>query len=455
MTKNNYGITPNTVLTDELVLSICINPQGKMKGVVASDKWLADHPELRNYLKTRYSDSQSVGETLYRMFHKLEVRPVCPVCGKPLKFKKFREGFTEHCSIACLNKDPNHIEKCATTCVARYGGKSAMCSEQVQEKSKQTCLEKYGVKYSLQSKEVRDKSVQTCLEKYGTERYMLFGSEEYKNLIQERYGVINPFQAEEVKEKIKQSNLSKYGFEHASQSEQVKEKVRQTNLEKFGVTSYTQTDEYKRRAKQTNLERYGVEYASQSEVVIEKCKETCKQRYGVEYCTQSPIIQAKIRQTFLRKYEVEHALQYKEFGQKVINTKRKNHTFNTSSIEKSFEQYLRSKYEIKTQYQSELYPFLCDFYIPSLDLYIEINGTWTHGRHPFDPNNQKDTEILEKWKLKNTDFYKSAIRTWTVRDPLKLQTAKENNLHYLSIYSYKLQTCIEQFENYVKTLEGA
>lgn len=455
MTKNNYEITPNTVLTDELVLSICINPQRKMKGVVASDKWLSDHPELGNYLKTRYLDSQSVGETLYRMFHKLEVRPVCPVCGKPLKFKKFRKGFPEHCSVECLNKDPNHIEKCANTCVVRYGGKSAMCSEQVKEKSKQTCLEKYGVEYSLQSKEVRDKGVQTCLEKYGTERYMVFGSEEYKNLIYERYGVINPFQAEEVKEKIKQSNLEKYGFEHASQSEQVKEKAKQTNLEKFGVISYTQTDDYKKQVKQTNLERYGVECASQSETVIKKRKETLKQRYGVEYCSQSPIIQAKLRQTFLRKYGVEHALQYKEFKQKAFNTKRKNHTFNTSSIEKQFEQYLRSKYEIKTQYQSELYPFLCDFYIKSLDLYIEIQGSWTHGKHPFDETNEEDIKLLEYWKNKNTSFYDNAISVWTIRDPLKLKIAKENNLRYLTIYSCKLQTCITEFENYIKTLEGA
>lgn len=282
---------------------------------------------------------------------------------------------------------------------------------------------------------------------------MVFGSEEYKKLIQERYGVINPFQSEEVKEKIKKSNLAKYGFEYASQSEQVKEKARQTSLEKFGATNYTQTDEYKVRVKQTNLQRYGVEWAHQAKEVRDKVTKTMLERYGVEYCSQSPIIQAKLRETFLRKYGVEHALKFKEFGQKAIDTKRKNHTFNTSSIEKSFEQYLRSKYEIKTQYQSELYPFLCDFYIPSLDLYIEINGTWTHGKHPFDHNNPKDLEILEKWKLKNTDFYKSAIRTWTIRDPLKIETAKNNNLRYLPIYSYKLPICISEFENYIKTIE--
>lgn len=35
------------------------------------------------------------------------------------------------------------------------------------------------------------------------------------------------------------------------------------------------------------------------------------------------------------------------------------------------------------QYTSERYPFLCDFYIKPLDLYIELNLYWTHGGHFF------------------------------------------------------------------------
>ena len=52
---------------------------------------------------------------------------------------------------------------------------------------------------------------------------------------------------------------------------------------------------------------------------------------------------------------------------------------------------------IKTQFSDNRYPFLCDFYIEKLDLFIEYNGHWTHGSHPFDINNKND--IL---KLKET-----------------------------------------------------
>jgi len=33
---------------------------------------------------------------------------------------------------------------------------------------------------------------------------------------------------------------------------------------------------------------------------------------------------------------------------------------------------------------------MCDFYIPSEDLFIELNRHWSHGGHFYDPNNIED-----------------------------------------------------------------
>ena len=58
---------------------------------------------------------------------------------------------------------------------------------------------------------------------------------------------------------------------------------------------------------------------------------------------------------------------------------------------------------------------------------------WTHGGHPFDPNNANDINKVKNWKDKSKeinsfgktkDFYLSAIETWTQRDPLKREIAK-------------------------------
>lgn len=89
----------------------------------------------------------------------------------------------------------------------------------------------------------------------------------------------------------------------------------------------------------------------------------------------------------------------------------------------------------KRPYKSEQYPYLCDFYVPELDLYIECHFFWTHGGHFFDKNNPEDLAIVEEWKSRNTNFYNSAIQNWTVRDLEKLECAYKNNLNYLVCWS--------------------
>ena len=95
-----------------------------------------------------------------------------------------------------------------------------------------------------------------------------------------------------------------------------------------------------------------------------------------------------------------------------------------------------SKDDIKRQYKSKLYPFACDFYIKSLDLYIETNGHWSHGWDhkkclgPFNSNNPEHIKLLNKWKSKDTKYYRNAIKVWTINDILKYKTAKQNKLNY-------------------------
>ena len=155
----------------------------------------------------------------------------------------------------------------------------------------------------------------------------------------------------------------------------------------------------------------------------------------------------QLLQTFAKTEKEKHLV-----VEKVYSTKRKNNTFNTSSVEELFEKYLHSKqYEYIRQYKDEnRYPFLCDFYIPKYDLFIEIQGNWTHGKHPFNNTNKKDIEILNIWKSKNTTYYEKAIYDWTQRDVLKRNIAKENNLNYLEIFSYKIDVVIKEFNEYLK-----
>lgn len=122
-------------------------------------------------------------------------------------------------------------------------------------------------------------------------------------------------------------------------------------------------------------------------------------------------------------------------------TKKKNNSFNSSKPEEMYKQYLINKYgedDVKAQYNADSrYPFECDFYIKSLDLFIELNLHWSHGNHPFNSESEEDVKKLEIWreKAKTSDFYKNAIETWTVRDVRKIQMAQKNNLNYKAYYT--------------------
>ena len=122
------------------------------------------------------------------------------------------------------------------------------------------------------------------------------------------------------------------------------------------------------------------------------------------------------------------------------NTKKKNKSFNKSKIEDEIYEILISKYgtdDIKRQYTDERYPFECDFYIKSLDIFIEFNGMWTHGPHAFNKEFIDDINLLNEWKIKsnNSNFYKNAIYNWTVRDVNKRTVARNNNLNFYEFWN--------------------
>lgn len=138
----------------------------------------------------------------------------------------------------------------------------------------------------------------------------------------------------------------------------------------------------------------------------------------------------------LKAYKVNHDT----IVEKIYQTKKKNHTLNSSKIEQCIKELLQFIFpDIQCQYRSEQYPFNCDFYIPALDLYIEYNGLWTHGGRSFDETDESCIEQLNIWKekAKTSKFYQNAIDTWTIRDVKKRQCAIDNNLNWLCFYTMR------------------
>lgn len=245
------------------------------------------------------------------------------------------------------------------------------------------------------------------------------------------------YKSDDTKSKKIQTWLNKYGITHPSKLESVKEKKKRTLLNHYGVTHQSKSELVKEKKKQTTLEHYGVENPFQSEVVKYKIKQTCLEKYGVENLSYTQYFRDKIAE----KHDIIRQKQYL--------TKKSNHSFNSSKIEEDFAGWLSSNnISFIRQYRSDKYPFACDFYFPEKDLYLEIQGSWTHGDHPFNPNNESDNIILEEMQSKHTEYYDNAIRVWTVTDPLKRETANKNGLNWVEVFSCKLNDVIDVYKSF-------
>ena len=219
-------------------------------------------------------------------------------------------------------------------------------------------------------------------------------------------------------------------------------KVKNTCLNKYGHENVGQFGSIEH--KKSMLNKYNVEHPSKSKEICNKRKQTFLKKYGVDNALSLKSIQEKIYNTKLQKYGNGHylgnriALNHKEIQLKRNKTCKLHNSFNSSKPEEEIYKLLIEKYpNIIRQYKSDLYPFNCDFYIPELDLYIEINFHWTHGKEPYNDNNQKHKKLIELWKLKNTKFYNIAIKVWTILDVNKRKTAKENNLNWIEFFNMK------------------
>lgn len=124
----------------------------------------------------------------------------------------------------------------------------------------------------------------------------------------------------------------------------------------------------------------------------------------------------------------------------IHNDKKKHNLFNTSIPEEKLNDLLVEKYgknDVFRQFISKEYPWHCDFYIKSLDIFIELQCMWTHGGHPYNPNSIEDQAKLQRWQSianNGSRVYKNAIKVWTVSDLNKRKIAKENNLNYIEVF---------------------
>lgn len=173
------------------------------------------------------------------------------------------------------------------------------------------------------------------------------------------------------------------------------EKRKQTCLKKYG-SEYIGNSEYQRN----NMKKYWASLSkTERQQIIKKSKQTCLKKYGVDNYAKTVEFKEKFTKTMLTKYGVKHALQYQPFFNKIKESDtylKKPYTLPSKKImyvqgyENKFLDYVFNNnllkeneiihepfsiiYETPDKIKKYYYP---DFYIPKLNLIIEIKSSYT------------------------------------------------------------------------------
>lgn len=243
---------------------------------------------------------------------------------------------------------------------------------------------------------------------------------------------------------------------HIKQTKTVQQKYGVSNVFCKETFSNFVSDEVvsKGRVKRTEtlIDRYGVEHPNQNVDIcnrmLQSIVSTNLERFGVANPMQNPEIAKKSalnRQLSMKeKYGFGNSVEIESIRNSIFESRRKNGTLNTSKPEQILRQLLIDIFGesdvICNKIIDNRYPFHVDFYIKSRDLFIELNGDRCHNDHWFNPNDERDIQILNSWienmnRLESStgkkSRYRKYIKTWTDTDCRKREFAMKNGLNYL------------------------
>lgn len=300
--------------------------------------------------------------------------------------------------------------------VAQYGTDNPFKLEDFQEKAAQTREERYGARYTLAegsvfADEARKKAAVSLapIRQMKRERTLARKKREREERQRERalYGYHRRTLTEEEKivanERRIATSQSRYGVDHPSQRVSFRRSMSQ----------YMCNPENQRRIR--------------AKTVV-----TNQERYGVAYFTQLPE----------HRLEQSHRMSDPAHQRRILSAKRENGTLATSAPEDTLYELLveyadQQGITVVRQYRDEKrYPFAVDFYIPERDLFIELNGSWSHGGHWYEADREMDQRTVQTWlkKGKKSKYYRVALETWTKRDVRKREAACQAELNYVTLW---------------------
>lgn len=201
-------------------------------------------------------------------------------------------------------------------------------------------------------------------------------------------------------------NISKHGY-YSCSSKCSTEKKRKTFIDNYGVDNPNKSEEIRNKTKKTCLEKYGYDNPNKSEEIRDKIKKTCLEKYNNETYLNSKTFKSKM----IESYGVENPMMSIE-----VNSKRIKNSF---IINDYYSIKYQGKYEldflifckknnifvekpnfsISYEYLLGKKKYFPDFYIPNLNLIIEIKS-----KYYFNLNKEKNIKKIESVKENGYNF---------------------------------------------------
>ena len=316
------------------------------------------------------------------------------------------------------------------------------------EEEKRLIYEKQRLTNNLKSKEEKQAIINKCKAAWNNK------SEEERELIIKRRKEAWKNKSKEEKELIKQKHKKYWQNLSQEQLENWKKQVSKNSKMMWQNRSDEQINTTRTKMSKKALERESNMSEEQRQNRINKFKQTyysAKEDVRIARNLKNSLAKKLYWQNISELDLAHRSNKYKEtmsaksseeknqIQEKIYETKKKNKSFNQSKPEKRLLYELKTLYpDVKYQWRDkQRYPFSADIYIPSLDLFIEFNFMWTHGREPYNEHDTEHQKQLKIWiqKAEKSAFYKNAIYTWTDLDVRKRHYAEKHNLNWLCFYS--------------------
>lgn len=326
-----------------------LDPSGKL---TRESYLLKNHKEEYDYI-IEYCHKNSIvditfKEKVYLCLNRFDKVPTCqnPDCDKKVNFKNSTIGYLKYCSNKCVSSDPTIKKIKEEKSLEKFGTKTPAESKLIKEKIIKTNQEKYGANSAMCLNEIKDKSKKTLLKNWGVDN-----PAKSVEILEKR---IESFKKSNFRENYKKTSLNRWGVEHPWMLKKVHNLSVQNSFDSKNKILKNKIENRLKSYNQYSL--VDIEFDKFKRNIIISCN-NCNNHFNIN------------REDF-----------YLRFREKTTICTNCNPINSSKSGQQ--EELLRF---ISENYDGEIipnkkiiYPQEVDIYLPELNLGFEFNGLWWH-----------------------------------------------------------------------------